>query len=74
MKPRRGSSSDTGEKGETPREVKPRRVAVSGSAAALPEARDARRDESPEVEVFGPTTGGQKAFERTYSSAGGNRP
>jgi hypothetical protein len=30
MKPRRGWSSDPGEKGEPPREVKPMRVAVSG--------------------------------------------
>jgi hypothetical protein len=67
-------SSDTDEKGDSPREVKPRRVAVSGSASALPETRDARRDQSPEVEVFGSTTRGQKASERTYSSAGGNRP
>jgi hypothetical protein len=63
-----------GGEGDIPREVKPRRVAAFGSASALPEARDARRDESLEVEVFGPTTRRQRAFERTYSSAGGNRP
>jgi hypothetical protein len=62
-----------GEEGEPPKEEKPTRVAAS-TPAWLVKSKDARRDENPEVEVFGTNHRRVEAFERTYSSAGGNRP
>jgi hypothetical protein len=48
---------EPGEKEETPREVKPMRVAVSRRACSSRDV-DAHREQNPETEVFGPTARG----------------
>ena len=53
----RMASRSPGEKGETPKEEKPMRVAAF-LPALLVEGKDTRSDENPEVEIFGSTSRG----------------